>query len=401
MATSGAIRLQQFKERLGIEWQDHQVEAFEGEAATEFARLKSCLYFRTGAGKTYTSLGLLAQAGAVEALVVAPPATHAQWQQHAMAAGISITTISHAKYRMPDFKASKTMPVIVDEFHLLGGHDGKGWKRFRLHARGIAAPLVILSATPNYNDAERCYCIEHILNPVATKGGYLQWLYQNCKTVMNPYGSTPEVTGFWAFPDAPSYLAAIPHVYYLEDPWVDFPIADLNVDIGLPWEFEDLGVSRRDGRIMASQIEARHAGKRLHYLREDGLLKTAVYDEMSYLAGNASTPLLVFSDSSRIAEGAYRKAVKMGARALLITGKSTTTEKVAAADMFRSGQHDVLIATATLATGVDGLDKMCDHLCILDDTNDDALRRQLIGRILPRGLDADVSKKFVYRINVF
>ena len=44
-----------------------------------------------------------------------------------------------------------------------------------------------------------------------------------------------------------------------------------------------------------------------------------------------------------------------------------------------------LVGTQTLATGTDGLDKMCDLLVILDDTEDNAMRRQLIGRIMPRG----------------
>ena len=57
----------------------------------------------------------------------------------------------------------------------------------------------------------------------------------------------------------------------------------------------------------------------------------------------------------------------------------------------------MLIGTASLATGTDGLDKMCDTLIILDDTDDDSLRRQLIGRIMPRGADTDTSKKKVYR----
>ena len=58
---------------------------------------------------------------------------------------------------------------------------------------------------------------------------------------------------------------------------------------------------------------------------------------------------------------------------------------------------DVLVGTATLATGTDGMDKVCDQLIILDDTDDDALRRQLVGRIMPRGGDGDASSKSVYR----
>jgi hypothetical protein len=58
----------------------------------------------------------------------------------------------------------------------------------------------------------------------------------------------------------------------------------------------------------------------------------------------------------------------------------------------------VLVGTASLATGTDGLDKMCDSLIILDDTEDDSLRRQLVGRIMPRGEAADASKKQVHRL---
>jgi hypothetical protein len=43
---------------------------------------------------------------------------------------------------------------------------------------------------------------------------------------------------------------------------------------------------------------------------------------------------------------------------------------------------------------------MCDTLIILDDTDDDSLRRQLVGRIMPRGEDTDATGKSVYRINV-
>jgi hypothetical protein len=59
---------------------------------------------------------------------------------------------------------------------------------------------------------------------------------------------------------------------------------------------------------------------------------------------------------------------------------------------------DVLVGTATLATGTDGLDKVCDTLIILDDTDDDSLRRQLVGRIMPRGTSTDASMKKVFRI---
>jgi superfamily II DNA or RNA helicase len=82
----------------------------------------------------------------------------------------------------------------------------------------------------------------------------------------------------------------------------------------------------------------------------------------------------------------------------IVTGQTPKKTKELIIQEFRDGEYDVLVGTASLATGTDGLDKMCDWLVILDDTDDDALRRQLIGRIMPRGSDTDASKKQVYRL---
>ena len=63
------------------------------------------------------------------------------------------------------------------------------------------------------------------------------------------------------------------------------------------------------------------------------------------------------------------------------------------------GEIRVLIGTASLATGTDGIDKICNEMIIVDDTDDDALRRQLVGRILPRGdvKPGDYLEKIAYR----
>jgi superfamily II DNA or RNA helicase len=95
-----------------------------------------------------------------------------------------------------------------------------------------------------------------------------------------------------------------------------------------------------------------------------------------------------------------RDGVKYG----YVNGKTTTRTKEERIEEFRRGKLDVLIGTATLATGTDGIDKVCDTMVILDDTDDDSLRRQLVGRILPRGeSDPDYSKKvalqFTYNEN--
>jgi superfamily II DNA or RNA helicase len=82
-----------------------------------------------------------------------------------------------------------------------------------------------------------------------------------------------------------------------------------------------------------------------------------------------------------------------------LTGKTTAKRKAEIINDFRAGRTEVLVATATLATGTDGLDKVCDRLLIVQDTQDDSLRRQLVGRILPRG-DADDSDKEFYRLQL-
>ena len=52
-------------------------------------------------------------------------------------------------------------------------------------------------------------------------------------------------------------------------------------------------------------------------------------------------------------------------------GGTPQKKKAAYIDAFRDGVLDVLVGTASLATGTDGLDKVCDCLVILDDTDDD------------------------------
>ena len=79
-------------------------------------------------------------------------------------------------------------------------------------------------------------------------------------------------------------------------------------------------------------------------------------------------------------------------------GKTTTKEKAERARLFREGKLDMLIGTASLATGTDGFDKVCDCMIIVNDTPDASLRQQLIGRILPRGADSDASQKQVWRL---
>ena len=124
-----------------------------------------CVYYPTGTGKTGISLIAMHLRGHEEVLVIAPPSTQEKWAEDAGKLGMKIQLMSHAKFRMKNTQLSRTTPIIVDEFHMLGGHTGQGWVKLDRLARGLKAPLIINSATPNYNDAERVYCVAHILDP--------------------------------------------------------------------------------------------------------------------------------------------------------------------------------------------------------------------------------------------
>ena len=393
-------QLDHLRQRLEVEeFFDYQLETFAAwqQELEDSLKPRMCLYHRTGAGKTITSLTCMAIAGETKVLVIAPPATHSQWILQGVQVGIDVTPISHAKFRMPDYRVERGTPIICDEFHLLGGHKGKGWRKFEKMSAHLMAPLIICSATPNYNDAERCYCIQRVVNRSMTTGGYLQFLYANCSTEQNPFGMEPKVTGFLQYKDAASYLAAQPRIHYLPDT-TKWEIVDLPFEFTLPPGFNEYNYNIRNHRIMASGMEKRW-GEVFHaYLDQSEQFNDAPYELLIQIAGESTTPLLVFCNSGRIARALSARAFKAGTRTRLVTGKSTNEAKDACVQDFKNGDVDILIGTATLATGVDGLDKVCDTMVIVNDTDDPSLRRQLVGRILPRGADADASRKKIYRL---
>lgn len=361
------------------------------------APARACLYFRTGAGKTLTALLGMKTLGYDEVLVIAPPSTHDQWTVQARKLGMTTRTMSHAKFRMKDTRLTKDMPVIADESHLFGGHAGKGWKKLDTMAMYLKAPLFLLSATPQYNDAERVYCIAHVLDPHNNKGGYLAFLYEHCVTKQNPFSMQPIVEGFKSYASAEEFLAAMDKVYYLPDETV-FNITEIHHTVVLPDEFMNLNYNRRKHRMMASQIEKRHAIVDHVLLTSTGEINPAVLKLIEPFFGTEK--VLVFTTHSTVAQALHATLEAKGQSSLLVTGATSKQDK---ASRVRSFIHDpgcsILIGTATLATGTDGLDKVCDTLLILDDTDDDALRRQLVGRILPRGSDTDASQKKIFRLN--
>jgi superfamily II DNA or RNA helicase len=384
--------------KAGIEWFDYQLAALTRAAGQPGPSQRLCLYYKTGAGKTLTALGLTALWGHSEAVVVSPPSTHEQWEKAGYQIGITVEAMSHAKFRRQETKLSRTKAIIADEFHLFGGHGGMGWKKLDKLAQHLKAPLILASATPNYNDAERVYCIQHILDPGSVKGGYLAFLYANCLTEENFFGRVPKVTGFQRYASAADYLADLPKVEYLKDDLV-YKIHDTPLHAVVPVALEKFGYNKRADRIIASQMEERHALINLAMVSDYGRLYDYIYDVVAHQVESQATPTLVFAAHATIAEALGVSLQRNKVKHRVVTGALSAKRKQEAIDRFIKGDLEVLVGTASLATGTDGMDKVCDSLLILDDTDDDALRRQLIGRIMPRGADAtSAHTKYVQRL---
>ena len=378
-------------EKLGIDWFDYQTEAFEKFDANRLKRI--CLFFRTGAGKTYTSLGCLRLEGCIAALVIAPPRIHDQWLAAAEAIGITIAVVSHEKFRMADYHPPK-MPIIVDEFHQLGGLTGQGWKKLRTHTDRLADPVIIMSATPYWNSAERVFCAKRI---VEGYGDYQKFIMDECWLEPNRYSKLPTVLGFRNYESTEEWMAAQAWTCYLPDTR-EIDIVDVEYPGYEPQELIDYGLNRRRNRIMASDMEERHVLRRFNLLDDEQFLRPEVFDVLVGLTGNATGPVVMYCNSSFIAEGVFSTLQYNSARAELLTGNVSPKKGSAILDRFKAGELDVLVGTATMRTGTDGLDRVCDTLIIIDDTEDDAARQQLIGRILPRGVEQPIDNKRVWRL---
>ena len=379
---------------------DHQRAALDFWESDRPHRDRLCLYYKTGSGKTLTSLLCMwtRVQGQETVLVVAPPSTHMSWAAAAAVLGMDVQCVSHAKFRQQTFKVQRTTPIIIDEFHMLGGYQAQGWKKLERIARGLQAPLIICSATPNYNDVERCYCVQKIVDPDSARGGYIEFLYQHCETRQSPFSMTPEVVGFRSQQSAAEFLAAMRNVLHVPDD-VDYTVQDVPLPRQMSLEFDEYGLSPFDLRLMASQIEARHTERRFNLIGTDDQFRQSVYHTVADLVGNLPpTKVLMFCNSSRIAQALHQCLCSYGVPAGIITGKDTKKAKEAELHRFINGDMEVLVGTASIATGTDGIDKVSDLLILVDDTDDESLRRQIIGRILPRGVDTDASKKVIYRL---
>ena len=391
---------EKIEQLLGKALFDHQRAALDFWESARLVEDRLCLYYKTGSGKTLTSLLCMwaRVQGQATVLVVAPPSTHMSWAAAAAVLGMEVECVSHAKFRQQAFKVQRTTPIIIDEFHMLGGYQAQGWKKLERISRGLQAPLIICSATPNYNDVERCYCVQKIVDPDSTRGGYLEFLYQHCETRQSPFSMTPEVVGFRSQQSAAEFLAAMRNVLHVPDD-VDYTVQDVPLPRQMSLEFDEYGLSPFGQRLMASQIEARHTERRFNLVDANDQFRQSVYDELSRLVGDLPpTKVLMFCNSSRIAEALYQCLCSNNVPAGIITGKDTKKVKEKELHRFIHGDVEVLVGTASIATGTDGIDKVSDLLILVDDTDDESLRRQIIGRILPRGADTDASKKVIYRL---
>ena len=391
---------EKIEQLLGKALFDHQRAALDFWESARLVEDRLCLYYKTGSGKTLTSLLCMwaRVQGQATVLVVAPPSTHMSWAAAAAVLGMEVECVSHAKFRQQAFKVQRTTPIIIDEFHMLGGYQAQGWKKLERISRGLQAPLIICSATPNYNDVERCYCVQKIVDPDSTRGGYLEFLYQHCETRQSPFSMTPEVVGFRSQQSAAEFLAAMRNVLHVPDD-VDYTVQDVPLPRQMSLEFDEYGLSPFGQRLMASQIEARHTERRFNLVDANDQFRQSVYDELSRLVGDLPpTKVLMFCNSSRIAEALYQCLCSNGVPAGIITGKDSKKVKEKELHRFIHGDVEVLVGTASIATGTDGIDKVSDLLILVDDTDDESLRRQIIGRILPRGVDTDASRKVIYRL---
>ena len=204
------------------------------------------------------------------------------------------------------------------------------------------------------------------------------------------------VLGFRNGMSSAEFLADHSLVYYLADT-LQYSIIDLPYDEQISRELLDYSYNRRAHKMVASQIEMKHVVRYQGLVDDEGWMYPHIMDEIEKVL-KAEGPVLIYSDHATIAEALARALYELGIEHAIVTGKTSKNDKARIIREFLSGIHKVLIGTATLATGTDGMDRVCDTLLIIDDTEDDALRRQLVGRIMPRGDFVSTATKQVYRL---
>ena len=378
------------KDKRFEEWKGSQDDAYE--RFLTLPRRRMFLFFPTGEGKSKTSLALIASEGWDKCVVIAPLKTHDAWIADAAVLGLQVKVYTHEKFRMTGTHTPTNVPWIVDEYHKLGGHSGEGFKKWKRLSTKISAPIVGASATPNYNQPDRAFCLEVAFDDSPTFN-YGDWLYKKCETEPNRFAYYPKVLGFKDYDGVIEYLQDKPWVAYIEDTakWTAYDIVIPAHDDDL---FDDYGYSYRHHRIMASDMEKRHKRVDIDFIDDSGELRPAVQAAIEDLVedfGEEHGKWLIFCMHKTVAEAVCRTYRH---DTWLITGD--TKDIVPIRDAFVKAEHGWLIGTTAIAEGVDGLDKVCRFLLLLDDiVGDNAKRRQMIGRILPRGNSDDKERVVV------
>ena len=369
-------------------WKPSQNMAFESYDASDNER--RFLFFPTGEGKSKTALGLVCSTGIREVVIIAPPKTHSSWLADAATLGLNVVRIhSFEKFRMKDTLYPKGAAWIVDEYHKLGGHGAEGFKKFSKMMAHFSGPLIGCSATPNYNDYDRVFCTESVFDPRSGRN-YGDWILgPKCVTTPNRYAYYPDVVGLTGYADVLDYFSKQSWVSYIEDraTWNEVELVLKRPDLDV---FERLGYDHATHRIVNSDMEKRH--KRVDKSFIDPVTKEIrheIWSEIIQLAWENSDRerWMIVCAHKTVAEALYKSfKTHMHDEVWLITGDTTDINPARSA--FVASDRGVLIGTTALAEGVDGLDKACQTMLILDDiVGDDAKRRQLIGRILPRGAE--------------
>ncbi|QQO39292.1 DNA helicase [Microbacterium phage PineapplePluto] len=384
-------------------WKPSQVAAHEqwdglhpGKASTEPLRIQ-LLLFPTGEGKSKTSLAQIASRGHDEIYVVAPPKTHPAWQKDAAILGVHVELMSHKAFR--ERKNFSRKPFIIDEVHMLGARTGDGFKRLRRMVDKMPA-LILCSATPNYNKPERAYCLDVIgeKNPISS---YERWMNTYCTTEPNRFAYYPTVTGFKEYDSAIDFLVARPWVAYVEDT-ATWTAAELKLPRPDLVNFEKLNFSKRHHRLMNSDMEKRHKRVDLQLIDDDGFIRSAVMVSIQNELDKypERDKWLIFCMHKTVANALHRTLSAGDPLAWVLDGDTKTEDVDKIIHDFSAPGEAWLIGTTAMATGVDGIDKVCTSMLILDDIDGDhAKRRQLIGRILPRGT-ADKRERLVITASV-
>jgi hypothetical protein len=350
--------------------------------------MRQLLFFPTGEGKTKTALALMAMRGHKRVTIIAPLATHKAWAHDAALLGIQVRVDTFHKFRRQDtaYSASLDRAFIVDEFHQLGGHSAAGWKKFNRMMRKFTGEVIMASATPNYNDAERVFCLTAIGDESPSRD-YINWLWDNCNCSINRFSRVPDVdedNPFKNYESAIDFLLSRDWVSYIEDK-AEWTPRTLILPAAENVLFERYNTNKRSQKVMNSEMEKRHARINDRFIGEDGLIRPEIM-------GAVSKELSLFPDRKKWLVFAFHKTVAQALKRTvpgntwLIDGDTNKKLVDPIKEQFIAAPGGWLIGTTAIATGMDGVDKVCTSLLILDDIDGDpSLRRQLIGRILPRG----------------